>query len=369
MSDEVMRLETDDDLKDFAFGASFLAAGGGGDPYVGRLMLKQQVTRGKRVTVVPHDQVPDDAFIVSVATMGAPTVMIERIPSAEATVKSLEAVEQLSGRKVTHICGVEVGGINGTLPMVTGAITGLPVIDGDGMGRAFPELQMVTFGIGGVKASPVVLQNEVGDKVAIWGRDNTLSERLARAIVVDMKGMAQIALYPMTGAEFRETCVPATMSLAKRVGTAARLALAASEDPAEAILDLLNNESPPRFAKALFSGKIIDLKRETRRGFAVGEVILDSIDGRSRAVITFQNEFLTIAIDGRIVAMVPDIITLIDFESAAPLTTDRLRYGQRLRVMGVQISDILRTPAALGICGPRAFGLGFDFTPIEQLAS
>ena len=35
--------------------------------------------------------------------------------------------------------------------------TGLPVIDGDGMGRAFPELQMKTFSIYGVKATPAAL--------------------------------------------------------------------------------------------------------------------------------------------------------------------------------------------------------------------
>ena len=36
----------------------------------------------------------------------------------------------------------ETGGINSFAPLVAGANLGLPVLDADGMGRAFPELQV-----------------------------------------------------------------------------------------------------------------------------------------------------------------------------------------------------------------------------------
>lgn len=36
----------------------------------------------------------------------------------------------------------EVGGANSFEPLVVGAKVGLPVLDADGMGRAFPELQV-----------------------------------------------------------------------------------------------------------------------------------------------------------------------------------------------------------------------------------
>ena len=36
----------------------------------------------------------------------------------------------------------EIGGCNSFEPLVTGARVGLPVLDADGMGRAFPELQV-----------------------------------------------------------------------------------------------------------------------------------------------------------------------------------------------------------------------------------
>lgn len=37
---------------------------------------------------------------------------------------------------------LEAGGLNSVEPILLGARTGLPVLDVDGMGRAFPELQM-----------------------------------------------------------------------------------------------------------------------------------------------------------------------------------------------------------------------------------
>ena len=49
---------------------------------------------------------------------------------------------------------IEAGGVNSLLPLALAARLGLPVIDADGMGRAFPELQMVTFHSGRCSCNP-----------------------------------------------------------------------------------------------------------------------------------------------------------------------------------------------------------------------
>ena len=38
---------------------------------------------------------------------------------------------------------VETGGMNTIEPLILGAELGIPVVDADGMGRAFPELQVI----------------------------------------------------------------------------------------------------------------------------------------------------------------------------------------------------------------------------------
>jgi DUF917 family protein len=44
-----------------------------------------------------------------------------------------------------------------------------------------------------------------------------------------------------------------------------------------------------------------------------------------------------------------------------------LRYGQRVKVVGTSAAPNMRTPEALRVFGPQAFGLDVPFVPIEQL--
>ena len=44
------------------------------------------------------------------------------------------------GEKVTHVMPVEIGGMNSLAPMYTAAQLGLPLVDVDCMGRAYPEV-------------------------------------------------------------------------------------------------------------------------------------------------------------------------------------------------------------------------------------
>jgi DUF917 family protein len=83
--------------------------------------------------------------------------------------------------------------------------------------------------------------------------------------------------------------------------------------------------------------------------------------------VTFQNEHLVARSDGRVLTIVPDLICMVDRETAEPITTEALRYGQRLKVIGVSAAPQMRTPAALAVFGPQAFGLKDKFTPIEEL--
>src|SRR4029078_28795 len=112
---------TRQDLLDLARGAAFLGTGGGGDPYIGRLMVERardegcSVVLGERaraggcsVVLVPLEEVPDDWFVIPTAMMGAPTVMIEKIPRGYEAVASLRALEAELGRKAeatmqTHV--------------------------------------------------------------------------------------------------------------------------------------------------------------------------------------------------------------------------------------------------------------------------
>jgi len=344
---------TTDHLDALEIGAGILGTGGGGNPYLGKLIARRFVEEGARIEIVDPDEVPDDAVVVSVGGMGSPTVSIERLRRADESVRALRALERHTGTRVTHLVPSEIGGSNSTTPMVVAAQCGLPVIDGDGMGRAFPELQMETFVMYGVTPTPAALCNHHGH-IAIFDAidDATTLERYARAVTIQMGGSAGYAFPLMTGRQTRQTVIRGTLSLAIRLGEAVLAARRDKTDPVAAVCDVTGGQR-------LFTGKVTDVERRMTGGFARGVVRLDGFGvsaGRSLR-IDFQNENLIARSDGgEVLAVVPDLICLIDCDTGAPLTTEVLRYGLRAAVIGIPAPPELRTEIGLRFVGPAAFG-------------
>jgi anti-sigma regulatory factor (Ser/Thr protein kinase) len=57
---------------------------------------------------------------------------------------------------------------------------------------------------------------------------------------------------------------------------------------------------------------------------------------------------------------VPDLIAVLDAESAEPLTAEMLSYGQRVSVIGYSAAPIMRRAESLAVFGPRMFGIDED---------
>ncbi len=335
-----------------AIGAGILGTGGGGNPYYGKLYVRRLLREGRRVYIVAPEDVPDDALVVSVGGMGAPTIGIERIHRGDEPLAALRALEQYLGQSVTHLVPGEIGGANALRPLAVAALAELPVVDGDGMGRAFPELQMDTFAIYGISATPAALA-DIEHNIVLFPRlrDAYTLERYARAVTVQMGGAAGFAFPVMSGTELRRVVIPYTISLAVQLGEAVLSARKEHTDPVAAALAVTGGS-------LLFYGKVIDVERRLSAGFARGTVRLEGLgeDRGSELQIEFQNENLIARRDGQVIATVPDLICLVDQETAEPVTTEVVRYGLRIAVLGIPAPAMLRTPEALAVVGPAAFG-------------
>ena len=350
------------DLDDIATGGAILGTGGG-DPYLGKLMAQEAIRRHGPVTLVDVEGFSDDALIAPVCMMGAPTVVTEKLPQGDEIVIALRKLEKFMGRKVDGLLCGEAGGINSTTPFVAAAATGLPLIDGDGMGRAFPELQMTTFGMHGVSATPMVLGDDKGNSVVLETISNRWTERLARSATVDMGGSALLAFYPMDGAAAKASTVRGTLSLCADLGRKLREARARHEDPVEAIRGALE-------AEVIFYGRVKDVLRRTVGGFARGEADIEGLDafrGR-RPRLAFQNEFLIAERDGAPLVTTPDLITLLESETGAPVTADAMHYGIRVAALAFPCAPAWRTPQGLVLVGPRYFGYDLDYAPFRPRA-
>ncbi|WP_034269585.1 DUF917 domain-containing protein [Haloechinothrix halophila] len=357
---------TPDDLGDLARGAALLGTGGGGDPTIGRTLVSEALRRNGPVTVISPDELSDDSLIIPTALIGAPSVLVERLPRGTEPVSALQALERHLGCKATATMPIECGGINSTIPLFVASQLGIPVVDADGMGRAFPELQMETFAIYGVTGSPLAISDEHGHTAILdTGDDNKSLEGWARVLAIKVGGVSYIAEYSMNGAEARRTAIPGTLSLALRLGRTLREARENHRDPAEALSDALT-DTLYGHGESIFTGKIVDVERRTVEGFTRGTATITGFDTDSTCTIDFQNEFLVARVDGNTRVVVPDLITVLHLETGEPITAEALRYGQRVRVFAIATPQMMRTPEALNVIGPSAFGLDEEFVPFEQ---
>ena len=92
-----MRQIGEANLDDLSVGAAILGTGGGGNPYIGTLLAKQAIREHGPVELVSVDEVPDDAVVVPSAMMGAPTVMVEKLPRGDEIIRAFKALQEFLG--------------------------------------------------------------------------------------------------------------------------------------------------------------------------------------------------------------------------------------------------------------------------------
>ncbi|WP_342511039.1 DUF917 domain-containing protein [Sporosarcina sp. FSL K6-1522] len=357
-----MRLLGKEEIENIAIGAALLGTGGGGDPYIGKLMALQAIEEHGPIKLISIDEVPDGALIVPSAMMGAPTVMVEKIPNGEEAEDAFKALEDYMGQEIYATMPIEAGGVNSLLPLALAAKLGLPVVDADGMGRAFPELQMVTFYLDGISASPMVLADEKGNNIVMNTINNKWAERIARSATIDMGGSVMLAIYPMTKEQVKESAILNSLTLEEQIGAVVRKAKENEANPIDEVLTLLGGFE-------LFKGKISDIDRVTKDGFARGQAKVQGVDAYSdqECTLHFQNEHLLATKGQETLCVTPDLIAVLDTDTALPITTEGIRYGARCTVIGIPAHEKWRTIKGLETVGPQYFGYDVPYVEVEKL--
>ncbi len=356
-----------DELRDLANGAAFLGAGGGGDPYIGRLLATSAIEEFGAPELVSAEDINDEARVLTIAMLGAPTVILEKAVSGDDIEFVIRSLEAKLDQKADYLMSIEIGGVNSLVPVMAAARLGLPLIDADGMGRAFPAIQMVTFNAFGVSATPLVMADDHGTSMVVEAPTAEAVEDIVRAASVPLGCSAVISCYPMLGRQVKDCAVLGTLSLARSIGKIIA-DNQQSEDPVESLVAHLRTTPYYSRCEILFDGKVVDVRRELRDGFSVGTVRLQSLKSETSIMeVQFQNEFLVAKLNGKTKAIVPDLVCLVDRETAQPILADGVRYGQRIKVLGVSAPSVMRADESLSIFGPQAFRMDEPFVPLEDL--
>jgi uncharacterized protein len=361
------------DLSALALGSGILGTGGGGNSYYGQLVASQVLGEGSSVRVIDVTEMDPEAFAISSAVIGAPLVCLEKPPSLRAMQLGFDSVRAVLTRRVGAFVAAEIGGLQCMFPLILAAQTGLPLLDGDSIGRAFPELQMCTFMIYGTTPGlPMALSCEGGmlldahaprhESAPRHSSDEPAGievERRLRKICSDNGGLIYMTT-TFDHESLTRTLIRGTIGLALALGRAVESARTARKDPVDAIVEAGHG-------RRFIGGKIIDVERRFRAGHDWGTVRIEGVDGElgRTAEIAFKNEYLILTIGDEVVLTVPDLITLVETETGNPVTTEILRPGLRVTVIGLPCSPLMKTAQALKAVGPKAFGYDLPYMALD----
>lgn len=365
MSKPELKTISIEDIEALAVGAWILGTGGGGSPYLGLLNLRRLYAEGHRVQLMSPLDLDDDDWVAVVSNMGAPLVGQERLADSRNIAHAVRMQEEINGIKCRAVMSVEIGGGNGVQALMAAAHLGIPVVDADCMGRAFPEAQMTSVAIGGLRPYPCTLYDPRGIEAVVTKVPNwKWMERASRKICVEMGSIASTSKAPRTGREVKDWGIHFTTTKAIGIGRAVQDANRRHEDP---IAALLSTEG----GKKLFTGKIVDVARRTTEGFLRGSATIEGSDADrgSRLKLSFQNEWVVAWRGEEAIATSPDLICVLDSVNGHGVGTETVRYGQRVTVVALPAPPVLTSPRGLEFVGPRAFGYDLDyrslFAPIE----
>jgi len=292
-----------DYIEALAVGAWILGTGGGGSPYLGLLNMRRLYAEGYRVSLLSPLALADEDWVAVVSNMGAPLVGQERLADSRNIARAVEIQEGLLGAKFRAVMPLEIGGGNRIQPLMAGAHLGLPVVDADTMGRAYPEAQMTSVAVGELCPYPCVLYDPRGieavvTRVPSW----RWMERVSRKICVEFGSIASTCKAPRSGREVKDWGIHFTVSKAIGLGRRVHDAQRRHDDPVAAILD-------EGQGKLLFRGKVVDVARRTTEGYLRGRVAIEGLDDDrgSRLEIALQNEWVVAWRDNAPLVMSPDL--------------------------------------------------------------
>jgi DUF917 family protein len=355
-----------DNLAAFARGCDVLGAGGGGPAAQALPLAMHAVAQHGPVRVVGLSDLPADELVMPCAALGAPEVFVERIGTGRESVVIRRQVEAHFGRRVAALMCTEVGGFNGPGSVAFAAHAGLPLLDADGMGRAFPGVEQVAMQVAGITASPSVLADEHERVVMVQAESGEWLERLARNVTTAFGDRGVSSEYVMTVEQAGGAVVPGTISTATRIGRVLEECAGASttvavDRLAEEFGGLRLAECRVTRVQAIRNAATATLATNSRRTMLLEGVNRD--DGRWLR-LEAGHEYHAVIEDGEVRATVPDIITVFDVHSGEPVPVRELRYGLRVVVLALPCPPLWRAPEALRLVGPRAFGLAIDYAPL-----
>ena len=365
-----------EDVAPLLEGLAIVGTGGGGSPSWGQAILEHDFAVGRTPGIIPLEEIDDDATVVSGGVMGSVKVLetmgIEGVMEHwEQRFELLEVTRVMEGildRTIDHVVPFEVGGLNTPVILSLGARMGIPIVDGDALGRSAPETQMTSFIGHGISLTPMPLIDYQGNIVVVQEAvEPTYPDELGRWVVTKGGGMGANNHYPMTGRQAKRAVVPNTISAALELGRAVRRAREQGRDPVAAATEALKGV-------LLFMGSVELVEEEEKMGFYYTVAHLKGTGPQEGRVarLVIKNETMLLSVDDEIKAIFPDLVCMLEPATGRGMMSVELSEGTPLALVGVRCHQRLRRAVesetgALAFSPARYGYPKLKYEPIETL--
>jgi DUF917 family protein len=353
-----------------------MGTGGGGSFQEGFELLQEIIDKGLFPEWVDAESIADDIWTVTIGLHGS---IAPLSPETLAEIRCQGLTEQDEWYLVTAVkelgealghdfgCVVpaELGPDSVAIPLAVGARLGIPVVDGDYIGRAVPEETQSTYCLYGKQSNLFAGVDRWGNSVFVKKAVNThILERMAKMLAIASYGDIAVATTPLVAAEMKRILVPGTLTQCLKIGQTLRQARNNGADPINKALETVNGWR-------LFDGKVAKLETEDRDGYYFGTV---TIEGQGeyqsqKLDVWFKNENQVSWLNGSPWICSPDLLSLVYQENGRGIYNAELKEGDEVVAIGIKGVQAFRTEAGLKLAGPRHFGFDIDYTPIEDLVN
>ncbi|PVH95133.1 DUF917-domain-containing protein [Periconia macrospinosa] len=359
------------DLDFLLDGTGVLGVGSCGEPYPSYIACLQQLHAGKPITIHRQSTISDSSVIVGGGFMGSPTVYLERIPGLDEIINAIGAVLKGSNTpRIDYMIPNEIGGINAFEALLASSRLGKSVLDTDAVARAYPLLWQTVRCLNGVSIAPCSVADGEGQSTVLQTQDSfEHAELVMRDACTALGSLAGLCVNPMLGLEAK-TLPQNTFSWAWSIGRTIAIARRRKVNPVHKLIEEHNGA-------LLFVGKIISVTRRVAQGFTRGTTVFQALDeertsddsGKAQLTIEFENENLSAVLseegkDEKLLAVCPDLITVLDKANGAPLGVSDYRYGLRVSVIALKASPVWTSEKGLEMGGPKAFGLDVPYVSV-----
>jgi DUF917 family protein len=316
-------------IQSIIIGANFLGSGGGGSAQEIALMITSLLKKYQFPKIVNPDDIDDNALILPIAFMGSPFVMREKLPSLQGTNVIIDCIRKKYNNNSLYTMAAEIGGGNAFTPLLYAMINGINCIDGDLLGRAFPEISMIATNLYSsldIKKTAFI-SNDKGEFYEInnYKSFEELEEK-ARDIAIQSGSSACIVPHVLTGKQMKEIAIKKTYSLAYDIG---------NEIKKSTTIDALIKNSAYNY---VISGYVSDIKQQIIGGFSIGEIEVQTLKGVYTIIL--KNEYLALIHNDTVVSLCPDIISLLDYDSLYGINSELLRLGARVHIVTMKADNV-----------------------------